>query len=290
MRVLLTGSAGRIGSLIHKKLSDYFDVIGLDIRPSSTTQVLGDIRNTKQLDKLVKDVDIIVHTAALHAPHVDIRSDDDFTSINVDATQRLAQLAITYQVKRFVFTSTTALYGHANQHPMHACWIDETVPPRPKTIYHHTKYKAENILQSLSERTGLPVSVIRMSRCFPEPANLMALYRLYRGVDARDVADAHLQAIKTNLPEYEVFIVSGVTPFQYDDNFSLKRDPVEVLGHRAPELLLAYQQRNWRLPESIDRVYDSSKAQARLSWQPKYGFESVIKDFERGSKEILPSE
>jgi UDP-glucose 4-epimerase len=44
------------------------------------------------------------------------------------------------------------------------------------------------------------------------------------------------------------------------------------------------------LPESIDRVYDSSLAQTELGWLPKYGFEDVVKMLDAGISEVLPQE
>ena len=65
----------------------------------------------------------------------------------------------------------------------------------PTTIYHATKIAAEDLLSIASKQGGLSVTVLRISRCFPEPAHIMAVYRLHRGIDARDVADAHAGAL-----------------------------------------------------------------------------------------------
>ena len=54
-----------------------------------------------------------------------------------------------------------------------------------------------------------------MSRCFPEPADLMAVFRLTRGIDARDVANAHLCSVEKRLSGFNRFIISGATPFNF---------------------------------------------------------------------------
>ena len=105
-------------------------------------------------------------------------------------------------VRRFVFTSTTALYGAASKPRNSAGWVDEDLEPRPETIYHRTKVAAEALLEEAARRGRLAVTVLRMSRCFPEPAPVMAAYRLHRGVDARDVADAHALALEAALPAF----------------------------------------------------------------------------------------
>ena len=90
-------------------------------------------------------------------------------------------------------------------------------------------------------RDGLAVTVLRLSRCFAEPAPLMAAYRLHRGIDAR-----------------------------------------------APALLRAFEQRRWPLPQRIDRVYDAQLACRQLGWQPRHGFDEVLRQLDAGAPEVLP--
>ena len=225
MKILVTGSAGRVGRAIYIKLMKNHDVVGIDTTPCSTSDFIGDIRDESLLNKALDKVDVIIHTAALHAPHVGLVSDDGFESINVDATERLALLGIKKGIKHFIFTSTTALYGFASTPTDTAGWVTEKITPKPKSIYHRTKIKAENKLEAISHRYGIPVTVLQMSRCFPEPANLMAIYRLTRGIDARDVASAHSLAIDKRHLGFSRFIISGKTPF--------KREQCERLYHNC---------------------------------------------------------
>ncbi|MFX6823238.1 NAD-dependent epimerase/dehydratase family protein, partial [Acinetobacter baumannii] len=89
----------------------------------------------------------------------------EFQRINVEGTRLLAREAIAAGIKRFVFTSTTALYGHAVV-PGSCSWIDEDTPPRPRSIYHRTKLEAEDVLNEMAG-AALAVRVLRMSRSFP---------------------------------------------------------------------------------------------------------------------------
>lgn len=289
MRLLVTGSAGRVGRAIYIKLMKTHDVVGLDKVPCSTVSFVGDIRDSKLIRHALKGVDAIIHTAALHAPHVGLMSDDEFQSINVDATEQLALEGIKAGIKQFVFTSTTALYGYASTPEGMAGWIDEQVKPQPKSVYHRSKIAAENKLYEISNLFGLPVTVLQMSRCFPESADLMAMYRLTRGIDARDVASAHLCAIEKRLNGFHRFIVSGATPFQQSDCVGLTHDATEVILRRCPEIAQAFAQRGWALPPSLDRVYDSSRAQKVLGWSPTYGYENVLIMLDSESSEVLPS-
>lgn len=288
MRILVTGSAGRVGREIYINLMQKHDVVGIDITPCSTTDFNGDIRNTALIEQVVENIDVIIHAAALHAPHVGLVSDPEFQSINVDATEKLALAGVKAGVSHFVFTSTTALYGYASTPTGIAGWVNEQVQPLPKSIYHKSKIAAEAKLEDISNLFQLPVTVLQMSRCFPEPADLMAVFRLTRGIDVRDVANAHLRAVEKRLSGFNRFIVSGATPFSRTDCESLYTEADSVIRRQCPELALAFEQRQWQLPRSLDRVYDSSSAQEKLDWRPKYGFESVLEMLDTEISEVLP--
>lgn len=288
MRILVTGSAGRVGRAIYIKLMRTHDVVGIDKTPCSTADYIGDIRDSALIDGVLENIDVIVHTAALHAPHVGLVPDAEFTSINVDATEKLALAAVKAGVKHFIFTSTTALYGYASTPKSIAGWIDEEVTPQPKSIYHKSKIAAETKLEEISNLFQLPVTVLQMSRCFPEPADLMAVFRLTRGIDARDVANAHLCAVEKRLSGFNRFIISGATPFHFSDCGALYTEAGAVIKRKCPEIALAFQQRSWQLPQSLDRVYDSSSAREKLGWSPIHGFESVLEMLDTETAEVLP--
>jgi nucleoside-diphosphate-sugar epimerase len=265
------------------------EVLGLDRSPSSTAQFTGDVANESLLRRALRGVDAIVHTAALHAPHVGIAAASEFRRINVGATRLLAERALAAGIHRFVFTSTTALYGTAATPPAQAGWLDERLVPQPRTIYHETKLEAERLLAEMAAGSNLRVTALRMSRCFPEPAPRMAVYRLHRGVDARDVADAHARALGSERPGFCAYVISGATPFLRDDAEQLFDDAAGVIHNRAPRLAEAFVRRGWKLPHLIDRVCDPGLAMKELGWRPRYGFEEVLKMLDEGSSEVLPA-
>ncbi|MGG6893472.1 hypothetical protein [Rhizobium sp. BR 315] len=69
----------------------------------------------------------------------------------------------------------------------------------------------ERILQAMA-CSDLEVRVLRMARSFPEPSNVMAAYRLRRGADVRDVADAHAAALTNSGDQFQRHIISATTP------------------------------------------------------------------------------
>jgi UDP-glucose 4-epimerase len=288
MKVLVTGSSGRVGRAIYVRLCREHEVVGLDQSPSSTADIVGSIADTALLERALRGANAVVHTAALHAPHVGILPDAQFERVNVQATKDLARLAVRAGIARFVFTSTTALYGGAATSGLTAAWVDESLTPQPETVYHRTKLAAEALLEVISREAALAVTVIRMSRCFPEPAPIMTIYRLHRGVDARDVADAHALALASASGGFRKFVISGATPFGIEDVEELAGNARAVLERRAPELVEAFARRGWRLPKAIDRVYSPMLAMRELGWRPKHGFREVLRMLDEGSSEVLP--
>ncbi|MGY5811597.1 NAD-dependent epimerase/dehydratase family protein [Rhizobium sp. LEGMi198b] len=286
MRIALTGSSGRLGRAIFNALATNHAVVGIDRSPFSTTHVVGDFTDAMLLREVLRGADAIVHCAALHAPHVGTVPDDEFYRINVEGTRLLVEASLATGVKRLVFTSTTALYGHAVL-PGRCTWIDEDTVPQPRSIYHRTKLKAERILEDMAG-PDLQVRVLRMSRSFPEPANVMAAYRLHRGVDIRDVADAHAAALTNGGDHFQRHIVSAGTLFKPEDCKALAVDAASVIKLRAPGLAAKFAQRSWSLPQSIDRVYTSKSAGAVLGWHSRFGYDEAFSQLERGSLEVLP--
>ncbi|ASW08133.1 NAD(P)-dependent oxidoreductase [Rhizobium sp. 11515TR] len=285
MRIVLTGSSGRLGRAIFNALAPSHRVIGIDHSPFSTTHLLGDFTDAALLRQALTGADAVIHCAALHAPHVGAVSDDEFRRINVDGTRQLAEAALAAGVKRLVFTSTTALYGRAVV-PGHCTWVDEDTVPQPKSIYHRTKLEAEQVLKGMTG-PDLQVRVLRMSRSFPEPANVMAVHRLHRGADIRDVADAHVAALTNGGKEFQRHIVSAGALFKPEDCEALAVDAASIIQLRAPGLAAKFAQRNWSLPNKIDRIYASKSAGTVLGWHFRFGYDEVFAQLDRESLEVL---
>ncbi|MSQ91846.1 MAG: NAD(P)-dependent oxidoreductase [Gammaproteobacteria bacterium] len=277
MRILVTGSSGRIGGAIAARLSLRHQVTGLDLAAGPMTSVLGDIRDVRLLATICGGIDAVIHTASLHAPDLGIRSEQEFRDTNVEGTQRLLAACGEAGVSRFVYTSTTSLYGCALM-PVsgEAVWVTEELQPEPRDIYDETKLSAEQACAEAA-RGGMTCISLRMSRCFPEHPRLVAIYRLYRGVDAADVAQAHELALAPGLSGFQVFNVSAHSPFTHAECGTLLADArTAVLAHH-PWALPEFARRGWALPESIDRVYVVDKAIAGLGYRPAHDFKSLFR-------------
>jgi nucleoside-diphosphate-sugar epimerase len=275
--VLVTGSSGRVGSAICELLSAEHDVAGLDLRPGPYTTHLGTIVDRDVVASAARDVEAIVHTASLHAPDLNRASPREFVAVNVLGTRNLLDRATALNVRRFVYSSTTSVYGRALvPHDDRAVWVTESLIPQPRDIYDQTKREAERLCQQSTDRGAVPCVSLRFSRCFPEPAHLVATYRLYRGVDVRDVAEAHRLALHAAFTHYEALNISARTPFVPADCRRLLNDPASVIRSYFPDVDPVFASRGWPLPTSIDRVYAIDRAESRLGYHPRYNFRALI--------------
>ena len=215
------------------------DAIGLDIKNSTFTHRVGSIADRTFVERCMQGVDVVLHTATLHKPHIATHTRQDFVDTNVSGTLNLLEASVTTGVRAFVFTSTTSTFGHAlsppENHP--AAWITEDVTPHPRNIYGITKLAAEQLCELVHRKSGLPCIILRTSRFFPEEDddrgmrerydsdNLKVNELLYRRADIEDVVAAHMLAIaKAGALGFERFIVSATTPFTREDLVELRTE------------------------------------------------------------------
>jgi UDP-glucose 4-epimerase len=280
LRVLFTGSSGaKAGATVAAHIAKSHEVIGVDRLAASMTRHLTDITKVTDWSRLLDGVDAVIHFAALHAPHRETHSEAEFVATNVEATARLLDASKAAGVLRFVMASTTSVYGRAMKGKTTAAWVTESLTPEPEDIYDETKLAAEALCAEAYSPEFVTMA-LRFSRCFAEPAREMALYRLYRGVDAQDVAQAFSRAIAPNsapIGEFGAFNISALSPFQVEDCDMLMRDAASVIRLRAPELAEEFSRRNWALPESIDRVYVIDKAKAQWGFAPLGDYRAFLR-------------
>jgi len=298
MRILVTGSSGHLGEALMRTLPALgHDAVGVDIVPSSFTHVVGSIADRAVVDRCMRGIDVVLHAATLHKPHVATHSRQAFVDTNVTGTLHLLEAAAAGGVRSFVFTSTTSTFGDALTPPpgSPAAWITEDVVPIPKNIYGATKTAAEDLCRLFHRNQGLPCLVLRTSRFFPEgddvperreafdDANLKVNELLYRRVDTEDVVSAHLLAME-RAPElgFEKFIITATTPFTRADLAELGTDAPAVLARRVPEYAATYAARGWRMLPVLDRVYVNEKARRLLGWQPRYDFTRAVASIAAG--------
>ncbi|GAB2585790.1 NAD-dependent epimerase [Paractinoplanes abujensis] len=269
--VAVTGSSGRVGEAVARGLATAgWRVRGGDRAPGPCTQVVGDLRDPRVRQDLVRGAAVVVHAAALHAPHVGVMDDAEFRAVNVDATEAL--LADAAGGRRFVYISSTSVYGSALVPVDRAVWVDEALAPQPRDIYDETKLAAERLVAA----GPLPSVVLRIARCFPEPLPVLATRLLHRAVRLEDVVAA-VTGVLTHGTVTGTFTIAGRYPFRRDDCVALHHDAAGLIAVRAPDVAAAFRARGWPLPARLDRVYDSGAATDAFGYRPAEGVLSLLR-------------
>lgn len=277
-KILVTGSSGQLGRAVvnQLKLRNY-NVLGIDIVESTTTDKLIDIRHATQINKLTKGFDAIIHTAAIHGKHYELKYPrEEFISTNIDGTFNLLNACTLNGIKKFLYTSTTSIYGKAMVNINQAVWVDETLTPDPRDIYDITKLTAELLCRDYFEKEGIETTVLRVSRFLPEDENIKAIHRLYRGLDEQDGAVGHILALEKEFQTFEIYNISNESPFKKTDLQALMTNPKQVIKQYYPDVETIFKDKNWVFPERIDRVYSIEKAKSELNYSPTNNFDKFI--------------
>jgi len=170
---LVTGGAGFIGSnLVHELLARGHHVRVLDNfstgRRSNLSDVEGqidllegDLRSSEICRQAMQDVDVVLHQGAL--PSVQRSVSDPFTShdTNATATINLLVAARNAGVKRFVYASSSSVYGDSPTMPK-----QEEMMPRPKSPYAVAKLAGEHYCRVFWELYGLETVCLRYFNVF----------------------------------------------------------------------------------------------------------------------------
>jgi UDP-glucose 4-epimerase len=165
--ILVTGGAGYIGSVIVDQLLERgFQVVVLDdlsrghraavARDAELIQ--GNIGDDVVVRPLLarRSFDAIVHLAAYALVSESVAQPEKYRANNVTAARVLLDAAVRAKVRRFVFSSSCAVYGHPAKVP-----ISEDSPQAPVNPYGETKRDFERVLADYSTRHGLEVVSLR---------------------------------------------------------------------------------------------------------------------------------
>jgi len=262
MKILVTGSAGHLGEALMCSLQSTGDQpVGVDIKPSRYTDLVGSISNRGFVRRAIRGCEAVLHTATLHKPHVGTHTRQDFVDTNITGTLNLLEESVNHGCGAFIFTSTTSTFGDAIRPApgQPAVWVSEALRANPKNIYGVTKLSAEDLCEMFQKRTALPCLVLKTSRFFLEQddvkekrdayddANLKVNELLFRRVDIADVVNAHLLALaKARTIGFDKFVISSATPFLPADASELGRDVPAVLKRYLPEYVEEYAKRGWK--------------------------------------------
>ncbi|MEA1904787.1 MAG: NAD-dependent epimerase/dehydratase family protein, partial [Candidatus Hadarchaeota archaeon] len=120
------------------------------------SSVRGDITNVRDVQKSLEDVDIVIHEAAITSVPLSIKKPDLVNKVNVGGTKTLLEESAKADVKRFVYASSCAVYGEADELP-----IREGEKTNPISPYGKSKLAGETQCKSFHDEQGLETVCLR---------------------------------------------------------------------------------------------------------------------------------
>jgi len=167
MRILVTGGAGYIGSVVAAQLVaaghevvvyDNLSKGNRDAVPGRATLIVGDIGDRACLDGALREgkIDSVMHFAAWIEAGESMQEPERFFRNNTANALVLLEAVLAHRIPRFVFSSTAALYGNPVRSP-----IAESDPLQPTNAYGESKLLVERMLDWFHRIHGLSYASLR---------------------------------------------------------------------------------------------------------------------------------
>ena len=324
--ILVTGGAGFIGSHLTEALlksqqkvivldnfNDFYDpeikrgnikaittkMAELGIPEDHFQIVEGDIRNTEQMDKLFASfsIQLVVHLAAMAGVRPSISVPLLYNDVNINGTLNLLELCRKYGVKKFVFASSSSVYGNNKKVPFSETdFVDHPISP-----YAATKRAGELICYTYHHLYGMDLACLRFFTVYgPRQRPDLAIHKFTKliindqevpfygdGTTERDytfiddiiegVVKA-IQWVQAGQGLYEIFNLGESRTVNLKEMVTTLE---KEIGKKAKLKVLPMQ------PGDVQRTYaDITKAQKILGYQPTTAFEDGIKQFIQWYKEV----
>lgn len=303
MKVLVTGGAGYVGSILIPKLLKsgheavvidtlFFTDIGLASAFSNPKFQLiqGDIRNRSVVDRALENVDAVIHLASIsNDPSSDL--DPKLTQeVNYDATVQLAELSKAHGVKRMIYASTSSVYGIKSDPN-----VTEDLRLEPLTIY--SKTKAESEPHWLSKNGGETTAVVirPATVCGYSPkmrldltVNILTMHALTKGkitvfggnqkrpnIHIEDITDYYVQLL--SLPAERMGGKIFNAGYENHTVIQIAEMVKEIIG-RHVEIEVT--------PTNDNRSYhiSSAKIERELDLKPKHTIKDAVLDIQKAAQ------
>lgn len=215
MKYLITGGAGFIGSNIahfliksgeRVRILDNFstgkreNLVGIEDR---IELIDGDIRDFELIKRAVRDIDFVLHLAALASVPISVENPVISNEVNVNGTLNVLEASRLAGVRKVVSSSSSAVYGETAALP-----IPETTEPRPLSPYAVGKLTAEYYTRLYSDLYKLPAVSLRYFNVYGPRQN----------------PDGDYAAV---IPKFILSLLSGERPKVFGDGYQ-SRDFVYV--------------------------------------------------------------
>ena len=306
MKALITGAAGFIGShLCERLLGDGWAVVGVDnfddfydpqikrrnindcLRDKNFQLIEADIRDGAAMDKTVGDgIEIIVHLAALAGVRPSIAQPLLYADVNVNGTVVLLEAAKKYKVTKFIFGSSSSVYGNNEKVP----FSEEDNVDFPISPYAATKKAGELICHTYHHLYGIHITCLRFFTVYgPRQRPDLAIHKFAKLIEQDksipvygdgtmmrdftyidDIIDGTAAAMN-KCKGFNIYNLGESSPIMVND---LITEIEEALGKKAVREYVPPQ------PGDVERTYaDITKAAKELGYNPSTNIQTGLKNF-----------
>ena len=309
MRILVAGGAGYVGSKLVPALLEkgykvtvydlylYGDVFKNLEKNENLKQIKADLRNFEQVDKALKKIDAVIHLAC-------ISNDPSFEldpalgkSINLDAFEPFVKLAKRNKVKRFIYASSSSVYGIKSEQN-----VTEDMELEPLTDYSKFKAECEKILMKYKsdhfvctalrpatvcgyaprQRLDLVVNILANLAYNTGKVKVMGGDQMRPNIHIDDMVRAYLHVLTAPKAKVQGEIF----------NVGYHNHTVLDLGQMAAKVMGRKRKVQLEIEKSNDnRSYhvNSDKIKKTIGFEPLYNIEKAIEDlFVAFEKKLLP--
>ena len=306
MTILVTGGAGYIGShMVHALVEAGESVIVIDNLSTGFSQYLpegvplfiGDVADENLVEGVIAahGVDAIIHFAGSIVVPESMRDPLSYYRNNTMTTRNLLNVAVKTGVRRFIFSSTAAVYGNPDSTP-----VAEDAPTRPLSPYGSSKLMTEIMLHDIAPAYGMDFVVLRyFNVAGADPlgrtglATLGATHLLKMAVEAATGQRSKIDVFGTDYPTPDGSCIRDF--IHVSDLVEAHRAALDYLRQGGPSTTLncgygrgysvletieavrrasgrnfAVQYAPRRDGDIVTMIADTSRIRATLNWTPRY--------------------
>lgn len=163
-QIFITGASGLIGlQLVNELLKKNYRVTGYDLCPIKNNIedknfkfFTGSVLDKNKILKSIGNSTIIIHLAAYLGVKKTEENNLTCLNINIEGTRNMLEIAIQKKIKRFIFASSSEIYGEQKFFP-----ISEKAEPKFKSIYGTSKIVCEGYVKSYHQKFNLNYNILR---------------------------------------------------------------------------------------------------------------------------------